>query len=331
MINKKLLLVTMAAILILTCGVTLASEPSNGYQEGVINATATMIWTQPGQLREYDTLILKEDNDPAAWAEGMDSSMRLWLVGKTETMALYGEPVVILDRQDDWLKVAVVEHQTSKNKLGYPGWVPAAHVINNDVYLQEFNTLPTALVFKKVTNIYSDPELTDKVKEVSYMTKLPLLEQNSVVSTVRLPLGDIGYISSNDVRKSTELSFTQKGIVDEAMQFLGLPYIWAGTASYGFDCSGFTMRLYQSQGIQIPRDSSEQAREGIAVAKRNLQPGDLVFFANGGSRGNVRHVGLYIGNNMMIHSPNSSSVIRIDSINNNPYKKEYWGAKRYVQ
>lgn len=310
----------------------LASPPvPAGYEQGAVNVPATMLWSEPRSLREYDTLILKENNDPAAWAGGMDDSMRLWLVGKAETMALYGEPVVILERRGEWLKVAAAAQKTTLNEHGYPGWVPAAHITGSDVYLNELNSLPQVVVTKKATSLFKNPELTDISGEVSYQTRLPLLEEKERAAVVRLPSGDTGYLARCDIKKAGEITFSRQGIVDEARQFLGLRYLWAGTASYGFDCSGFTMRLYQSQGIAIPRDAYEQARAGFEVARQYLLPGDLLFFAAKEGRGQIHHVGIYIGNGLMIHSPNSSACVQIEAVNSGSYREEYWGARRYVR
>lgn len=302
-----------------------------GPDRGAVNVPAAVLWSEPGQMRDYDTLILKEKNDPAAWAGGMDTSMRLWLVGKAETMALYGEPVVILERRGDWLKVAAEAQKTTLNEYGYPGWVPATHISDSDIYRNELKSLPNVVVAKKGSRLYSNAELSDVSGGLSYQTRLPLLEEKEQAAVVRLPNGGTGYLKRCDIKKAGELTFSRGGIVEEGRQFLGLRYVWAGTASYGFDCSGFTMRLYQSQDITIPRDADEQAREGLEVARRDLLPGDLIFYAAKGGRGQIHHVGMYIGNGMMIHSPNSNSTVRIEAIDNGIYGEEYWGARRYAR
>ncbi len=297
---------------------------------GAVNVPAAMLWQEPGRLRDYDNLILQQKNDPAAWAGGMDVKMRLWLVGKTGTMVLYGEPLIILDRRGEWLKVAAVEQKTSLHENGYPGWIPAVQVAENDAYVNELAGLPGVVVAKKTGRLYANPELSGAAEEVSYMTTLPLLEEREGVVTVRLPGGGTGYLDRNDVKKTREITFSRQAIVDEAVKFMDLPYLWAGTASYGFDCSGFTMRLYQSQGVALPRDAGDQAAGGVAVARQDLLPGDLVFFATGGGRGRVHHVGMYTGGGMMIHAPNSKSTVRADAVDGGNYGAEYRGARRYA-
>ncbi|WP_162875106.1 C40 family peptidase, partial [Enterobacter cloacae] len=78
-------------------------------------------------------------------------------------------------------------------------------------------------------------------------------------------------------------------------------------SSYGYDCSGFAYSMYASQGITIPRDASDQALAGTEAASNQLRPGDLLFFAYEEGKGRIHHVGIYIGDGKMIHSPDSKS------------------------
>ena len=147
---------------------------------------------------------------------------------------------------------------------------------------------------------------------------------------VSLPDGCHGYLTRQEMRRSSYLCFSRKNVIAQARQFIGLKYIWGGTSSYGFDCSGFMFRLYQSQGIYIPRNSTSQSQEGLAIGKQNLLPGDLLFFSTENGKGYIHHVGMYIGNGIMIHAPSSNSEIKETRIDDNPYREEYWGARRYA-
>ena len=111
-------------------------------------------------------------------------------------------------------------------------------------------------------------------------------------------------------------------LVDSARSYLGVKYVYGGTTSSGFDCSGFTQASFKKAGISIPRTTGSQYATGSAVAKSNLQTGDLVFFNTSG-RG-VSHVGIYVGSNNFIHASTSRGVM-ISSIND----PHYWGS-RYV-
>jgi cell wall-associated NlpC family hydrolase len=80
-------------------------------------------------------------------------------------------------------------------------------------------------------------------------------------------------------------------------------------------------------GFQIPRVANDQSKVGAPVQRNDLQPGDLVFFAD--SSGYVTHVGMYIGNNMFLHAANPGAGVRIDSLSAGYFAQTYAGARRY--
>lgn len=296
-----------------------------------VNVPLAVLWSEPGDKREYDRLILGASTAPAAWADGMDDEMRLWLVGKVDTQVLYGERLLILDRQGDWLKVIALEQATSQDRRGYPGWLPAAQVSASDTFLLEQADLPLAAVSAATTGIYGSPAPHALIGTASYQTRLPLLHADEAFFMVRLPDGGTGYLSLQDAAVGGQAGFSGVRLVAEARKFLDLRYIWGGTSAYGFDCSGFAMRLYQSQGVAIPRDADDQAHEGLPVSREELAPGDLLFFAGKGGQGSIHHVGVYAGGGLMIHAPNSRSAVREEAFSAGVYGEEYWGARRYRQ
>lgn len=116
-----------------------------------------------------------------------------------------------------------------------------------------------------------------------------------------------------------------QSIVNTAMKYLGVPYVWGGTSPSGFDCSGLVQYSCSKNGISVPRVAAAQRGSGRYVSRENLQPGDLVFFSNGGG---VSHVGIYIGNGNMIHAPQTGDVVKISSINTSYRTSHYAGAVR---
>nr|WP_159036289.1 NlpC/P60 family protein [Clostridium botulinum] len=101
---------------------------------------------------------------------------------------------------------------------------------------------------------------------------------------------------------------TGQDIVNYAKKFIGTPYVWGGTTPSGFDCSGFVQYVYRNvAGVELPRDTYGQVNAGTRVSQSQLQPGDLVFTS-------AHHVGIYVGNGQMIHSPQTGDVIKISSI-----------------
>ena len=103
--------------------------------------------------------------------------------------------------------------------------------------------------------------------------------------------------------------------VQEAVKYLGTPYVWAGASPSAFDCSGLTMYVYGKLGITLPHKSTYQATYGTAVDKDDLLPGDLVFFNSP-----ISHVGMYVGNGLMINSPRSGDLVTIEDVFRSSYK-----------
>ncbi len=103
-------------------------------------------------------------------------------------------------------------------------------------------------------------------------------------------------------------------LVEYAKQFLGNPYVWGGTSlTKGADCSGFVLSVYKKFGVTLPHYSGAQANCGTKISSGDLQPGDLVFYAN--SSGVIGHVALYIGGGKVIHASSPTQGIRIDKYN----------------
>lgn len=112
-------------------------------------------------------------------------------------------------------------------------------------------------------------------------------------------------------------------ILETAYTKLGSPYVWGATGPNSFDCSGFTSWVYRQHGISLSRTAQAQSQGGKAVDRADLQPGDLVFFGSSTSR--ITHVGIYVGNGQMVHSPQTGDVVKVSSLNRN-----YVCARRYL-
>ncbi len=109
------------------------------------------------------------------------------------------------------------------------------------------------------------------------------------------------------------VSATRSALVAYAKQFLGNPYLYGGTSlTEGADCSGFTQGVFAHFGITTGRSSRDQAEKGREIAISDVQPGDLLFYASGGT---INHVALYIGGNEVIHASNPTTGITISPYN----------------
>jgi cell wall-associated NlpC family hydrolase len=131
-------------------------------------------------------------------------------------------------------------------------------------------------------------------------------------------------------RGSVSYSLRSKGtqIVALAQQFLHVPYAWGGSSPGGFDCSGFVYYLYAKQGFYLPRMADGQFMAGQWVDKRELQPGDLVFFETYES--GPSHVGIYMGGGQFIHASSGAGEVTITPLSKSYYADRYLGARRIV-
>ena len=117
-------------------------------------------------------------------------------------------------------------------------------------------------------------------------------------------------------------------MVQVAMQYVGYPYAYAGEGPYAFDCSGFTKFVAMNAlGMDITHDMFTQIGMGQTVSKDQLQPGDLVFFANT-FRPGLSHVGIYIGNGQFVHAENESTGVIVSDLNNDYYGSRWAGGTR---
>lgn len=98
-----------------------------------------------------------------------------------------------------------------------------------------------------------------------------------------------------------------------AKQFLGNPYVWGGTSlTSGADCSGFVLSVFSKYGVSLPHSSRAQANQGASISASELKPGDLVFYAKGGT---INHVAIYIGGGQVIHASSPKTGIKISPYN----------------
>lgn len=106
-----------------------------------------------------------------------------------------------------------------------------------------------------------------------------------------------------------------------------MPYLFGGCSTSGVDCSCLVQRVYQSLGANLPRTAAEQYAATTRVSRDQLQPGDLVFFANTYMPG-ISHVGIYIGDGRQINAPAEGQTVSIQSVFDGYWGAHYVGAGR---
>jgi cell wall-associated NlpC family hydrolase len=141
------------------------------------------------------------------------------------------------------------------------------------------------------------------------------------------PFGGPAALLSSPALSAALAAAPQGGAVPIALQYLGVPYVWAGaTPQGGFDCSGLVQYVFAQLGVALPHNTIAQWNDpnAVSVPESDLQAGDLVFF-NG-----LDHVGIYIGGGYFVDAPHTGTNVRIDSLSEGWYAAKYDGAKRIV-
>lgn len=318
----------VTAILVLAAGLGLTAPAVATPPARWIDVSVATLWVQPGQARPIDAPAVGDPAYPGRWTAAMTVEQKRWLVGRLETQALYGTKVYLLSTSGAWSKIAVTGQPTPRNRWGYPGWVPTVQLTKRAPVV----TPRIAVVRQTRAWLWRAPDLTGRVLEVSYGTRLKALLWTSTSVKVALLDGTRAYVRRSAValheKGSAWPPLSGEKLAAQALRFRGLQYLWAGVSGFGFDCSGLTWAVHQALGKTIPRDAGPQSSHGEPVATRAaLRPGDLVFFKN--AEGQVHHVGMYVGDGRMVHAPRTGSPIATVSIYAQPYYGEFAGGRRY--
>lgn len=169
------------------------------------------------------------------------------------------------------------------------------------------------------TGYISKSLLSDTKQETS---RSATTERATTQNTKSTKTEETKAITTNTTTSETTNSGKGSDVVSYAKQFLGCKYVYGGTTTKGFDCSGFTQFVYAHFGINLNRTAAAQYSNGTSVT--NLQAGDLVMFGKSG----INHVGIYIGGNTFIHAANPSRGVTTDTLASGYYKTNYVGARR---
>jgi len=232
------------------------------------------------------------------------------------SQAVMGSNVSTLKKKGKWLQV-----QTPDN---YSGWVrrETLRSTNGHLYASEGKVAQVNNLF---ANVYRETDVTAHAPVVTlpFEARLQVIDEadgdNGRWLKVQLPDGRSGWIQRGDITLSPKI-LTIPESIELAKRFLGIPYLWGGRSSFGYDCSGFTQMLVRSRGINMPRDADLQAAwSGVApIDRTQLQAGDLLFF--GESAQKITHTGMYIGNGEFIHdTTHVHPVVQISRLDDDPW------------
>ena len=112
------------------------------------------------------------------------------------------------------------------------------------------------------------------------------------------------------------------------MGFRGVPYRLGGADPAGFDCSGLVQYVFAQYGLSVPRVVEQQYEVGDSIRPSDIKPGDLIFFNTKRIGDGASHVAIAIGQDSFVHAPNSTGVVRIDTLSSSYWGSRYVGARR---
>ncbi|HNZ46043.1 MAG TPA: C40 family peptidase [Bacteroidales bacterium] len=235
---------------------------------------------------------------------------------ESATQTLMGMPLRILDKKGSWTRVRTPE--------GYIAWVSSSSLQEMDEQTYgQWMKAPKVIVNKHYTLFREKPLPGAPVVSDGVWGNIVELEgQTPLFYKVRLPDGKQAYLPRYDAEPFEAWARSgnplPEDIIATAMQFVGFPYLWAGTSIKAMDCSGLVKTAFYLNGIVLLRDASQQARMGeqvdISEGWQRLTMGDLIFFgrkATEDRKESITHVGIYIGDGRFIHS---AGRVRINSL-----------------
>ena len=245
-----------------------------------------------------------------------------------ESQCLMGSSLVVSEANSYWRKVSAMEPP-------YQGWTEELSLVEmDDTQYNAWLSAPKYICTAVITHIYESPLASSQyVSDITMGGVLKkVLDGNGKAVRkgrwlqVALPSGRTGWMRRNELQDYAEWlagrSATAQNVIGTAKKFLGSPYMWGGNSTKGVDCSGLTWMAFHMNGIDLPRDTSQQVKEGREISMDDIVPGDLIFFgtpASENSRERTSHVAIYLGDNRILHS---SQVVRISSLD--PDSPEYY-------
>ena len=176
----------------------------------------------------------------------------------------------------------------------------------------------------------SDTKLPETTARGGYDRTTASSEENTVANQEAVEENQVETEEEQEEESTASASSEGNDVVEFAKEYLGYKYVAGGSSpSTGFDCSGFTTYVFRNFGVSLNRSSKDQIKNGTAVSKSNLQPGDIVIFKNQGKTA-IGHVGIYIGNGNFIHAANKKEGVVITALSSSYYSQRYVGARRVI-
>ncbi len=217
---------------------------------------------------------------------------------EADTQVMLGEAVQVLNRENDFIQIRCED--------SYEGWLNRFQFSE----LPELDTLPRKIITSDIVRFYEQPDTEAAVlRDGTAGGYVYLLEQQDEWHQVLLPDGEKAWIEAVHLKPLPRLS--RLNLIQYAVRFRGVPYLWAGKTPKGFDCSGFVQLVHKMFGIALRRDAWMQFEDARQVTENPLegQPGDMMFFTESSDK--ITHVGFCLGEGKLLHA---RGMVRINSL-----------------
>jgi cell wall-associated NlpC family hydrolase len=232
-----------------------------------------------------------------------------------------GDKLSILNIQNDWSKVSISN--------GTIGWIYSSLLnISSDEEKQVTKEVTKdGVITGNYVNLRTGASLLSGIIKKLYVSNnVEILFKQGEWYNVKTSDEKVGWVYESYVSLN-ECSINRTDLINYAMQFLGCKYAYGGESPSGFDCSGYAQYVFSHFGITLNRVASMQATQGKLVSKKDLKPGDLVFFDTDGGDNNINHVATYIGDDKIIHASSAKGCVVISDLT---YSNTYVTARSLI-
>jgi cell wall-associated NlpC family hydrolase len=226
---------------------------------------------------------------------------------------IMGTPLRLLKREDHWYLM--------QTPYRYLGWMDSSSFVRHSPREMENWKSARHLRFEEIHGIIrAQPrEAASPVADIVMGCIVQSLGKNGTWTHILLPDGRKGYLPTKSLANYSddlnEIKPKREALVALTHRLIGIPYLWGGNSSKGFDCSGFTQTVFKMHGLLLARDASQQVKQGIEIVPNekfsNLLPGDLLFF---GKEDRITHVAISLGGPRFIHANAISGDVHINSL-----------------
>ena len=245
------------------------------------------------------------------------------------SQTILGTGVSILKKEGEWYLIQTPDKYISW--IDHGGIVPMSKEKYNNYFASDVGVFTRPYGFS-----YETKKKIRVVSDLVLGSALKIVEVRSKHTKYEYPDGRIAWIENrlmNSISSIRGMNYSIQNLIENAHSLIGVPYLWGGTSSKGFDCSGYTKSVYLMNGYILPRDASQQVKEGILVDdSRNwnlLEAGDLMFFGYyKDDKLRIDHVSIWLGEGYFIQS---SKNVRISSVYSDNLNFDDYHMAKYIE